>query len=75
MTNTPKFDISKLNLQVIDASMNMFPDIFVNATGNGWWTARNAYRIRVDLYTYATGNGVNQGGTAAVRCVHDTWKD
>ena len=33
MTNTPKFDISKLNLQVIDASMNMFPDIFVNATG------------------------------------------
>ena len=49
--------------------------LFVNATGNGWWTARNAYRIRVDLYTYATGNGVNQGGTAAVRCVHDTWKD
>lgn len=33
MTNTPKFDISKLNLQIIDASMNMFPDIFVNATG------------------------------------------
>jgi hypothetical protein len=31
--NTPQFDISKLNLQVIDASMNMFPDIFVNATG------------------------------------------
>ena len=33
MTNTPKFDISKLNLQVIDATMNMFPDMFVNATG------------------------------------------
>jgi hypothetical protein len=31
--NTPKFDVSKLNLQVIDAGMNMFPDIFVNATG------------------------------------------
>jgi len=31
--STPKFDISKLNLQVIDANMNMSPDIFVNATG------------------------------------------
>lgn len=31
--STSTFDISKLNLQVIDASMNMFPDIFVNATG------------------------------------------
>ena len=31
--NTPKFDISKLSLQVIDASMNLLPDIFVNATG------------------------------------------
>lgn len=29
----PNFDVTKLNLQVIDASMNMFPDIFVNATG------------------------------------------
>ena len=31
--DTPKFDVSKLNLQVIDASMNMSPDMFVNATG------------------------------------------
>jgi len=31
--STPKFDVSKLNLQVLDASMNMFPDMFVNATG------------------------------------------
>jgi hypothetical protein len=28
-----KFDISKLNLQVIDANMNMFPDMYVNTTG------------------------------------------
>ncbi len=31
--NTTTFDVSKLNLQIIDASMNMFPDVFVNATG------------------------------------------
>ncbi len=31
--NTPKFDLSSLNLQIIDASMNMFPDMFVNSTG------------------------------------------
>ena len=28
-----KFDISTLNLQVIDINMNAFPDMFVNATG------------------------------------------
>jgi len=31
--STPKFDVSKLNLKILDASMNMFPDMFVNATG------------------------------------------
>ena len=31
--STPKFDISKLSLQIIDVNMNMFPDMFVNATG------------------------------------------
>lgn len=31
--STSTFDISKLNLQVIDATMNMAPDMFVNVTG------------------------------------------
>jgi len=31
--STSQFDVSKLNLQVIDANMNMFPDMFVNVTG------------------------------------------
>ena len=31
--STNNFDVSTLNLQVIDVSMNMSPDIFVNATG------------------------------------------
>ena len=31
--STATFDVSKLNLQIIDANMNMFPDMFVNVTG------------------------------------------
>jgi hypothetical protein len=31
--STQGFDVSKLNLQVIDVSTNMFPDMFVNAHG------------------------------------------
>ncbi len=31
--STSNFDISKLNLQVIDISMNMSPDIFINLSG------------------------------------------
>ena len=31
--STPNLDVSKLNLQVLDANMNMSPDMFVNVTG------------------------------------------
>jgi hypothetical protein len=47
------------------------------ATGSnpGWWTALDAYRIQVHLYTYAAGAGVETDGSGSVRCVHDTWRD
>ena len=31
--STPKIDVSKLNLQVLDITKNAFPDIFVNMSG------------------------------------------
>jgi hypothetical protein len=53
-------------------------DLFVPASGSntGWWTALDAYRLRVDQYKYdGPADAVQQDNQAAVRCVRDTWKD